>query len=236
MATVSFRISDELKSELDELSAEKGYHLSKLFRKAIEDLRDTMRHGPEGGTFDLTLKERLLLANQYRILELLEPDQAAKHAGNRQILAGAVETHYVTLLDDFSNAINLDLSREVMDILAMFTRLRLSFDHLGEECSVHEEAIAFGGFHPEIEHEMLSYARFYMKKLGRHRWLSEDAGQGLESSVPMLKAYRKMLEEWRIIGLSKVLDENEIRRILSARDGPAGNNPYSDGRLTPSYQ
>ena len=27
MATVSFRISDELKRELDELSAEKGYHL-----------------------------------------------------------------------------------------------------------------------------------------------------------------------------------------------------------------
>ena len=57
MATVSFRITDELKRELDELSAEKGYHLSKLFRRAIEDLRDTMRHGPDGGAFDLSLKD-----------------------------------------------------------------------------------------------------------------------------------------------------------------------------------
>ncbi|WP_339857625.1 ribbon-helix-helix domain-containing protein [uncultured Nisaea sp.] len=68
MATVSFRITDELKRELDELSAEKGYHLSKLFRRAIEDLRDTMRHGPDGGAFDLSLKDRLILSNQYRIL------------------------------------------------------------------------------------------------------------------------------------------------------------------------
>lgn len=64
MATVSFRISAESKREFDELSAEKGYHLSKLFRKAIEGLRDAMRHGPDGGAFDLSLKDRLILGNQ----------------------------------------------------------------------------------------------------------------------------------------------------------------------------
>ena len=64
MATVSFRISDESKRELDELSAEKGYHLGKLFRKANEGLRDAMQHGPDGGAFDLSLKDRLIFANQ----------------------------------------------------------------------------------------------------------------------------------------------------------------------------
>lgn len=234
MATVSFRISDELKRELDELSAEKGYHLSKLFRKAIEDLRDAMRHGPDGGTFDLSLKERLLLANQYRILELLDPDHAAKHADNRQILAGAVETHYVTLLEDFSNAINLEVSREVMDILAMFSRLRLSYEHLDGANTLDQHAIAFSGFHPQFEHEMLSYAQFYMKKLGRHRWLSDGVGDGLESSMPMLDIYRRMLAEWKAIGMAKVLDNSEINRIVAARGGQPGTSPVPGGQLSAS--
>lgn len=234
MATVSFRISDELKRELDELSAEKGYHLSKLFRKAIEDLRDAMRHGPDGGTFDLSLKERLLLANQYRILELLEPEQAAKHAGSREILAGAVETHYVTLLEDFSNAINLDVSCEVMDVLEMFTRLRLSYEHLGTRNTVDEREIEFGGFHPKLEHEMLSYTQFYMKKLGRHRWLGDTLGEGLESGVPMLDVYRRMMAVWRIVGASKVLDDNEINQIVAARGGHSGGSPISDDQHSAS--
>lgn len=231
MATVSFRISDELKRELDELSAEKGYHLSKLFRKAIEDLRDAMRHGPDGGTFDLSLKERLMLANQYRILELLDTEQAVKHAGNREILAGAVETHYVTLLEDFSNTINLGVAREVMDILAMFTRLRLSYNHLGGQNTVVEQEIKFGGFDPQFEHEMLGYAQFYMKKLGRHRWLNEGLGDGLESSMPMLDIYRRMMVAWRAIGVSKVLDDTEINRIVAARGGHSGTAPITGGRV-----
>lgn len=230
MATVSFRISDELKRELDDLSAEKGYHLSKLFRKAIEDLRDAMRYGPDGGAFDLSLKDRLLLANQYRILELLDPEQAAKHAGNREIISGALETHYVTLLEDFSNAINLEVACEVMDILSMFTRLHLSHNHLGSESTVEEKGIEFGGFHPQFESDRLSYAQFFMKKLGRHRWLGDGLGEGLESSVPMLDVYRRMMSVWREIGVSKVLDDAEINQIAAARAGHTGNSPVVVGQ------
>lgn len=222
MATVSFRITDELKRELDELSAEKGYHLSKLFRRAIEDLRDTMRHGPDGGAFDLSLKDRLILSNQYRILELLDKERASEHVEHRAVLTHAQETHYVTLLEDFSNALNLDVTREVMDILAMFTRLRLSYDHLGGPASIVEEGIEFSGFNPEFEAEALSYAQFYMQKLGRHRWLRARDGKGIESSVPMLDVYRRMLSAWKGIGMSKVLTEAEIAEVVNARNGMPG--------------
>lgn len=230
MATVSFRITDELKRELDELSAEKGYHLSKLFRRAIEDLRDTMRHGPDGGAFDLSLKDRLLLSNQYRILELLDKEGAAEHEEHRAVLTRAQETHYVTLLEDFSNTLNLELTGEVMDILALFSRLRLSFDHLDGQTSIAEEGIEFSGFHPEFEREMLSYAQFYMQKLGRHRWLRGGDGQGIESSVPMLDVYRRMLSAWKGIGMAKVLSESEISDIVNARNGIQGVDVQPTGR------
>ncbi|CAN0459710.1 unnamed protein product, partial [Discosporangium mesarthrocarpum] len=204
---------------LDELSAEKGYHLSKLFRRAIEDLRDTMRHGPDGGAFDLSLKDRLLLSNQYLILELLDKEHAAEHGERRRVLTKAQETHYVTLLEDFSNALNLDVTREVMDILAMFTRLRLSYDHLGDRASIPDEGIDFAGFHAEFEGEMLSYAQFYMQKLGRDSWLKEGEGSGVESDVPMLDVYRRMLAAWKRVGMSKVLSEPEIAEIVNARHG-----------------
>jgi uncharacterized protein YfbU (UPF0304 family) len=233
MATVSFRITDELKRELDELSAEKGYHLSKLFRRAIEDLRDTMRHGPDGGAFDLSLKDRLLLSNQYLILELLDKEHAAEHEEHRKVLTGAQETHYMTLLEDFSKTLNLDVTREVMDILAMFTRLRLSYDHLGGPASVAEEGIGFNGFNPEFEAEALSYAQFYMQKLGRHLWLRDGFAKGIESGVPMLDVYRRMLSAWKEIGMSKVLSEAEIAEIVNARNGmQTTGTPASDRAST----
>jgi uncharacterized protein len=236
MATVSFRISDELKRELDELSAEKGYHLSKLFRKAIEDLRDAMRHGPDGGAFDLSLKDRLILANQYRMLEMLDEKQSGRHAVHREILTSAMETHYVTLLDDFANDLNLDVSHEVMDILAMFTRLRLSFEHLTGASKVAEQEIRFSGFHPEFESEMLGFANFYMKKLGRHRWLSESLNEGLESAVPMLDVYRRMLTAWKSIGMSKVLSDDEIGQIIAARGGHSGGSSVSGNQNSAPIQ
>tara|TARA_R110000868_G_scaffold39376_1_gene137068 strand:+ start:28285 stop:28998 length:714 start_codon:yes stop_codon:yes gene_type:complete len=227
MATVSFRISDELKRELDELSAEKGYHLSKLFRKAIEDLRDAMRHGPDGGAFDLSLKDRLMLSNQYRILEKLDPDHAERHATHREILTSALETHYVTLLDGFTNDLNLEVSHEVMDILAMFTRLRLSYDHLGGSSSIQPQDIEFSGFDPQFEGEMLSFAQFYIQKLGRHRWLGEALGNALESAMPMQDIYRRMLVAWRAIGISKVLTVDEIKTIVAARSGHSDGTPVA---------
>lgn len=234
MATVSFRITDELKRELDDLSAEKGYHLSKLFRRAIEDLRDTMRHGPDGGAFDLSLKDRLILSNQYLILEHLDKEHAAEHGEHRKVLTRAQETHYVTLLEDFSNALNLDVTREVMDILAMFTRLRLSYDHLGGQTSIAVKGIEFSGFNSEFEAEALSYAQFYMQKLGRHRWLRSEDAQGIESSVPMLDVYRRMLSTWQGIGMSKVLSESEIGEIVNARNGIQSVDPGSTGRAPAS--
>jgi uncharacterized protein len=219
MATVSFRITDELKRELDELSAEKGYHLSKLFRRAIEDLRDTMRHGPDGGAFNLSLKDRLLLSNQYRILELLDEGNASEYAHRRAVLTGGQEMHYITLLEDFSNALNLEMAREVMDILEMFSRLRLSYDHLDGKTSIPDNGVDFSGFHPEFEGEMLNYAQFYMAKLGRHRWLKNADGRGLESSVPMLDVYRRMLSTWQRISEAKVLSESEIGEIINAGNG-----------------
>lgn len=234
MATVSFRITDELKRELDELSAEKGYHLSKLFRRAIEDLRDTMRHGPDGGAFDLSLKDRLLLSNQYQILELLDKEHASLHGEHRRVLTNAQETHYVTLLEDFSKALNLEVTREVMDILAMFTRLRLSYDHYGAPVSIPEEGVEFSGFSPEFEGEALSYAQFYMQKLGRHRWLQNDEAKSIESSVPMLDVYRRMLSVWKEIGMSKILSESEVAEIVNARNGIQGADVSSSGRGVPS--
>lgn len=234
MATVSFRITDELKRELDELSAEKGYHLSKLFRRAIEDLRDTMRHGPDGGAFDLSLKDRLMLSNQYMILELLDKERATEHGEHRRVLTRAQETHYVTLLEDFSKALNLDVTREVMDILAMFTRLRLSYDHLDGETSIAEESIEFSGFNPEFEAEALSCAQFYMEKLGRHRWLRDEGIRSIESAVPMLDVYRRMLSAWEDIGMSKVLSEAEIAEIVNARNGLPGADASASGRVAAS--
>lgn len=218
MATVSFRVNDELKRELDELSAEKGINLSKLFRQALENIKDDLLFGShERAGLQLTLKDRLLLSNQYRVLELLDPDAGGTHRRHRDIVEHGYEIHYRSLADDFNADLNLDLCREVLDVLDMYAALTLSYRHAGDVSGIDEAGIRFEGFSSDFEDEMLAYARYFILKLDRYPALRDGAAGNFLSTGPMLDIYRRMLKVWTEIGRDRLLTGAEIARIVDAR-------------------
>ena len=54
----------------------------------------------------LTLKERLLLANQYLILEKLYPDEAEHYAELRKVVERGYALEYIDLVEQFSEELS----------------------------------------------------------------------------------------------------------------------------------
>ena len=83
----------------------------------------------------LSLKERLMLANQYRILETLYPQEAARFAQNRQVVEGGFTSQYDTLLADIRTDVppgDCDLVAGVLDLYrAMQQSIRQCRDRNG---------------------------------------------------------------------------------------------------------
>ena len=67
-----------------------------------------------------TLEQRLILINQYKILEKLCPEDAEVYSQYREILEGGYTLNYNDLLQMISDDISEEQLREVLDILDMY--------------------------------------------------------------------------------------------------------------------
>jgi uncharacterized protein len=80
MATVSFRIDNHLKERLDHLADRRGLNLSHILRTALADKIDALeREAGLPAAAGFSVKDRLVLANQYRILAALYPGERERY-------------------------------------------------------------------------------------------------------------------------------------------------------------
>ena len=147
----------------------------------------------------LTTVERLILANQFRILEHL--DQSEDWARLRKI----VEEGYALQYDD--------LSREVWDILNMFSMMKRAYENLPpeERKEIQEYVVRFSGFDGNNEPERVRYTRFIVDDLGRFSDL--DRGDDFNSHMPSLATYRRMLPAWEASDDRHNLSKEDLMRI-----------------------
>ena len=163
----------------------------------------------------LTRTERWILANQYRILAKLEPENAATYRGYIE----ALERGYANVIDRLSEHVLRDdtthrESDEVDEILAMYDALQRSFRTLEDAFGIEDWRVRFPGFNQKEEADYLGYAHFALSREGRYPNLATDGN--LATASPMLKQYRRMVEEWKKRGGSDRLTQDDIVLILSA--------------------
>lgn len=209
MATLTLRVSDETREELEALAQSKGTTVSALLRDQIDQLlgRDVeMRRGDVPQS--LTMTERLLLANQSRILAALDPDEADYYARRSETL----EEGYAGEYGDVFAAVGPELTRTecalVWDLLDMFRVLSASIEALSpaDRAVLGEERIdrlQFQGFDisDELEGRLLSYVQYLVR--GR-RWSEvgprlEEIGDDGNSHHRCLPFYRLLLDTYRPI-------------------------------------
>jgi uncharacterized protein len=208
MATVTIRIDDDTREDLEEIAHTRGVTLSDLLRDQIDDLlgrgvpmRDDVPHA-------LSPQQRLLLAQHHEILALLHADddyESHHHRDMAEVLREGYAGEYGEVFAGIYSEVSRSECKLLWDILQMFRMLEVSIDRLsaddrtalGEDC---ERRLRFAGFdlNDSRECRMLTYVRYLVD---RRRWteikprLAEIGDEG-NSHSPRLATYERMLDAY----------------------------------------
>ena len=170
---------------------------------------------------DLTRKDRLILWNQYHILEALYPKEAEHYEICKKIVAEGYKTHYDSLYEHIDeHEFSEESAHEVMDILSMFEALQDSSAKVGEveEVKGIESWLArFPGFDGNYEGEQLGYLYFLVKK-GSYIHVVDP--KRLNSHAPLLGRYREMLVTWNEMGRPSMLGAEQVKKLFSWWEKP----------------
>lgn len=173
----------------------------------------------------LSLKDRIILANQYRILETLYPDEAGDYERMRTIVEEGFEYHYDMLNQGIAEGevLNEEEGQEVFDVLEMHRALKFSYQQLKEsdKKGINPEQLEFDGFDGNNETKKWIYVRFLVHK--EHRW--EEVLEGrpnfdLNSHSPTEELYARMLRKWKSFDGKFPLSASEIKQVLAERVHP----------------
>jgi uncharacterized protein YfbU (UPF0304 family) len=175
-----------------------------------------------------TAGERLIIVNQFRLLELLEKDKdsVAHYREMRKIVERGYSLSYHEVTENLWTEMPETECREVMDILDMFRVLKFSVDALDDKSGIDMQKVRFGGFDGNNESSYLGYAKFLTQEQGRWEELKDEVKN---SHSHRLGLYRPMLKKWRELTadqlLSSELSKEQVVEILEA--------PYKQGRHSP---
>ena len=160
---------------------------------------------------ELTKKERLILANQFRILEQIDPKEADFYQKAYTILQKGYALEYDSLVEWFHDDLTKEECREVIEILEMHSRLDYAYRRLGDKTGIDEVRLRFRGFDGNNETGQMSYADFLIHREGKWR---DFASMDLNSHCPTLDRYRRMLGQWRPYVGTLELSREDILRII----------------------
>jgi len=238
MATITIRIEDQARDQLQSLAEGQGVSLSDLVRRALLDqLDDPDREGAQPGRVpeSLSLVERRKMALLHRILAtLVDGSEDEGNAQDQLRLARSLEHGWVADYNTEFTSIEPELSRRdcgfVLDVLDMFRFLKASVEDSAKDLPEQvARRLIFQGFdhNDPFEGKLGEYAYEQIRR-GKWRMLADrfDEGNDLGNShSPMLSRYKRMLAVFQPIWREKLRDmsrdsfrlsDSELRSVASA--------------------
>jgi uncharacterized protein len=164
---------------------------------------------------ELTKKERLVLINQFLILEKLYPDEEKYYEEHRIALQHGFALHYQWIVENVWDDLSEEDCRKVLDALELYRAIIFSFDALGDKKDLTEATVRFRGFDGNNESHHLAYARYFIVDLGRY----EELRRGQEypdfnSHCPMLETYAKAHALWKSWGSPLTMSAERISTLV----------------------
>ena len=169
---------------------------------------------------ELTRVERLILWNQYCILEALNPGEPEQYSTEKQILERGYEPFFDRLVEHIyagEDKLTHDEKSEVWDTLDMFDSLKTSADQLGKPELLSDAPVSsFRGYDGNNEGKFLAFTAFTIERMERFQYVDLPPGDPYNSHCPMRSTYARMLAKWRPVPLSNrsQLSETQIKDIL----------------------
>lgn len=238
MPTITIRLTDQEHVTVKQAAEDEGVTLSEFVRAALHTALPSAQRPSDtlGGEVpppdSIPLHERQQLALLHRILANVLPKDANGPDGDREyqlrraeVLEKGYTGEYHTEVAGFSHELSKPDSTLLMDILDMFrvitaSRARLDKEEVSLDPKI-EYNLVFRGFdfHEPLEAQMAEYTEFLMND-GRWTDLQEqfNASDRGNSHVPMLGAYRRMLNEYRTIMATRRPGDYRGRLKLSAEE------------------
>ena len=234
MATVTLRVYDRTKEDLDALARSRGTTITDLLRPLIDDLTGRATKEPGAYPVHLTPVERRILSMQHEILGKLDPDLEDVHRRRSEVLDAGYAAEFLAV-DPGLSARDCEL---VHDLLDMFTVLGSSLDKLdpagsaslGEDIAAR---LAFRGLdgNDELESRMLAYAKYLIET---DRWINLagffEQNDGGNSHWRNLPTYQRILKAYTPLYKAKVkrgfgpdhhlLDAGELAVVAQAAIHP----------------
>ncbi len=155
--------------------------------------------------------QRLLLINQYRILEALDPEQLHSYRRARVILEGGFAAHY-TDLPVFESLLSLSQEEciEVQKILEMFEAIQEALARSEDEHLKTTSGLTFDGFAGNDERVQMLYTEFLKREGG---W--ENVGHPVKAyhPHPSLPRYRRLLAVWNTFDAPAHLQDEQLQEL-----------------------
>ncbi len=179
---------------------------------------------------NLSQLDRVMLANQYKILALLDSGSSDYYDTMREALEQGFESYYEEEL--FKAAYPETLSSEdstlVIDAMSMYDALQNSYRRLDDQSGIEEDRLVFPGFDGNHETAHYSYARFVVEREQRFTGLrfekdrdGDDTPPAIldrfNSHSPTLDFYRARISAWKALPNRYDLSREEILSILETR-------------------
>ena len=107
---------------------------------------------------EMTHAQRLILTNQYKIMAMLEPENAERFRRYQTIIERGYALQMRELDKEFGE-LSEATCRTVIDIMEMHHALHVSWSNLKEKSQTDERRLAFLGFDAATEARLLGYVR-----------------------------------------------------------------------------
>ncbi len=151
---------------------------------------------------DLTKIERLIIANQLKILQNQDPDDSEGYNDQIKVLENGYALHYDDIFTGISEGLSEDECQEVLAILKMREALIYSFyalkDNGADLGNLTEEDFRFRGFSGNEETSQMSYTQYFIHDLGRYNIFTDgNPKNDFNSHFPMLDIYNKQVCLWK---------------------------------------
>jgi hypothetical protein len=241
MATLSVRIDDALRDELEDMAAATGVSSSEVIRQALEVRLGRDVRSDWDAPRSLSMADRHTLALLHTILARLDSSESEYHETRAAVLQNGWTGEYENEFAAIDRELTLAECKMVWDVLDMFRVLRSSIEAVGVDAvrriDEHAEAfLVFGGFdlNDTIEGRMLGYVRHLFAS---DRWSELKAdmlarSDGGNSHSPRLAVYTRMLTAFTPIWNDKVqsflsghgrqhLDQSELAAVVEAAYHPS---------------
>jgi uncharacterized protein YfbU (UPF0304 family) len=161
----------------------------------------------------LSQTERLILANQYKILAKVEPENSGQFNYLKEILERGYEGLYYYLFEGIdSEGISKSVTDETHEILTMYRRIKPSIENSENPDIDQIKFKGFDGNHQSHYHIM----KFMVEDLGLYSEY-KDSYYNSHSQIPLTK-YRDMLQVYKTFNLEYFaeLTNEQIQQLIDA--------------------